>query len=195
MHWPTSSLVLLWIFTISSNIPDTKLNSLMKYASHMSIWKCCNMSCLRTLIKFYPTFQYSWNYTGMMESTVNMNFLSLCQCMFLLENEKSCPYNRPWRLMGLWDVEDPIFYWQSTQKCQAYAPIALYPRRVLVLIYVSGLANPTGTVRLEGLDKLKTKFDEQSASANCTATYWRIRMKIRSVICSLLVTTNTRRLQ
>jgi hypothetical protein len=40
--------------------------------------------------------------------------------------------NRPWRPIGLWDVEAPIFSRQSVHRwrwvCQPYAPTALHPR-------------------------------------------------------------------
>jgi hypothetical protein len=43
---------------------------------------------------------------------------------------KSDPCNRPWRPIGLWDVEDPTFSGQSAHRwrwgCQPYAPAALY---------------------------------------------------------------------
>jgi hypothetical protein len=39
--------------------------------------------------------------------------------------------NRPWRPIGLWDVEAPTFFRQSAHRwrwgCQPYAPTALYP--------------------------------------------------------------------
>jgi hypothetical protein len=42
---------------------------------------------------------------------------------------KSCPYNRPWRPIGLWDVKDPMLCRQSThrwwQGCQPFAPAVL----------------------------------------------------------------------
>jgi hypothetical protein len=44
------------------------------------------------------------------------------------------PCNRPWRPMGLWDVEAPIFSRHSARRwrwgCQSYAPAALYPRKI-----------------------------------------------------------------
>jgi hypothetical protein len=45
---------------------------------------------------------------------------------------KSCPCNRPWRPIGLWDVEAPTFSRQSAHRwwwgCQPYALAALYPQ-------------------------------------------------------------------
>jgi hypothetical protein len=42
------------------------------------------------------------------------------------EKKKSYPCNRPWRPIGLWDVEDPTFSRQSVHRlrcgCQPYAP-------------------------------------------------------------------------
>jgi hypothetical protein len=41
--------------------------------------------------------------------------------------------NRPWRPIGLWDVETPTYSRQSAHRwrwgCQPYAPAALYPTR------------------------------------------------------------------
>jgi hypothetical protein len=42
------------------------------------------------------------------------------------------PRNRPWRPIGLWDVEAPTFSRQSAHRwrwsCQTYAPAALHPQ-------------------------------------------------------------------
>jgi hypothetical protein len=42
------------------------------------------------------------------------------------------PYNRPWRPVGVWDVEAPTFSLESRliwwSGCQPYAPAALYPQ-------------------------------------------------------------------
>jgi hypothetical protein len=47
---------------------------------------------------------------------------------------KSSSCNRPWRPIGLWDVEAPTFSRQSAHRwqwgCQPYAPAALYPRKI-----------------------------------------------------------------
>jgi hypothetical protein len=68
--------------------------------------------------------------------------------------------NRQWRPIGLWDVETPTFSRQSANSwrwgCQPYAPAARYPPgRFLVVISVRSWVDPTDTVRLEGLRKLK----------------------------------------
>jgi hypothetical protein len=79
--------------------------------------------------------------------------------------------NRPWRPIGLWDVEAPIFCRQSAHRwrwgCQSYAPAAIYaPGRFLVLISVRGWIDPRITMGLKGLGKLK-KFNYLIGTPTC----------------------------
>jgi hypothetical protein len=74
--------------------------------------------------------------------------------------KQSYPCNRPWRPIGLWNVEGPTFSRKSAHRwrwdCQPQAPAALYPPGIfLVLISVRGWVDPRATVRLEGLGQLK----------------------------------------
>jgi hypothetical protein len=73
---------------------------------------------------------------------------------------KAIPVNRPWKPIGLWEVEAPTLSWQSAhrwrQGCQSYASAIIYsPGRFLVLISVRDWVDPRVLVRLEGLSKLK----------------------------------------
>jgi hypothetical protein len=66
---------------------------------------------------------------------------------------------RPWRPIGLWDVEAPTFSRKSGQRWQwdqPYATAALYPpRRFLVLISVRGSIYFRAIMRLEVLGQMK----------------------------------------
>jgi hypothetical protein len=78
---------------------------------------------------------------------------------------KAIPVNRPWRPIGLWDVEALTLSRQSAHRwqlsCQPYAPAALYsPGRFLVFISVRGWVDPRIMVRLESLGKLEKKSND-----------------------------------
>jgi hypothetical protein len=60
--------------------------------------------------------------------TTSGNFLLLWRCK--VRQRYRC--NRPWRPIGLWNVEAPTFSRQSAHRwwwgCQPYAPVTLYPQ-------------------------------------------------------------------
>jgi hypothetical protein len=68
--------------------------------------------------------------------------------------------NRPWRPIGLWDVEAPTFSRQSAHRwrwgCQPHAPAALYPQEDSWYSFLlEAESTPEAIVRLEGLGQLK----------------------------------------
>jgi hypothetical protein len=71
----------------------------------------------------------------------------------------SYPFNRPWRLIVLWDVEAPTFSRQSAHRWQRLSALCaghhLPPGRFLILNSVRGGVDPRAIVQLEGLGKLE----------------------------------------
>jgi hypothetical protein len=72
--------------------------------------------------------------------------------------KKSYPCNRPWRPIGLWDVEAPTFSRQSAHRWrwgQPYAPAALHPQEDSWYPFLLDVESTRAIVRLEGLRRLK----------------------------------------
>jgi hypothetical protein len=71
----------------------------------------------------------------------------------------SYPCNRPWRPIGLWEVEAPTFTRQSAYiwrwGCHPYAPAALYPQDDSWTHFCQRLSRSQAVVRLEWLGQLK----------------------------------------
>jgi hypothetical protein len=87
---------------------------------------------------------------------------------------KSYPCNRPWRPIGLWDIEDPTFSRQSAHRwrwgCQPHWPEILYSQEdswysFLLKCWV----DPRAIVWLEGLGQLKNPMTSLGIRP---ATFW-----------------------
>jgi hypothetical protein len=74
---------------------------------------------------------YNWRLFSISDSCFVI-FPGLFNDVISPKKGKAIPVNRPWRPIGLWDVEAPTFSGQSAHRWrwgyQTYAPVVLYPQ-------------------------------------------------------------------
>jgi hypothetical protein len=95
-----------------------------------------------TAISGISFLHWRWSWRMQFLSSKLISFIPL-----LRGKRQSYPCNRPWRPIGMWEVEAPTFFRESVHRwrrgCQPYTSAALYPSgRFLVLI--SRLSRPQG---------------------------------------------------
>jgi hypothetical protein len=82
----------------------------------------------------------------------------------------SYPCNRPWRPIGLWDVEAPTYYRQSVHRwrwdCQLYAPTTLYPQEDSWYPFLLEVESTPGP-QCGWKDYVTWKFNELNKSRTC----------------------------
>jgi hypothetical protein len=91
-------------------------------------------------------------------NTCNIKIVKIFDSFLVAKNKRlSYPCNRPWRPIGLWDVEAPTFCRQSAHRwwwgCQPYALAAFYPQEDSWYSFL--LKSDPIPVRLEGLGQFK----------------------------------------
>jgi hypothetical protein len=149
-------------------------NNVLKFGrlfqrSRFSLWKYSvwiSTGTLDILTDVFRGFPQSTLSTGILRRTDHYRFLMVVfhliiyqslyhptLCSLLVDPDivfnKIYPCNRPWRSIGLWDVEAPILSIQSAHRwrwgCQPYAPAALYPHEDLwysFLLEVESIPGP-----------------------------------------------------
>jgi hypothetical protein len=90
--------------------------------------------------------------------SVKLRFFANNMICKVKKKRKSYPCNRPWRPMGLSEVEAPIFSRQSAHRwrwgCQSYAPVTFYPQEDSWYSFLLEAASTPGPVWLEGLGQI-----------------------------------------
>jgi hypothetical protein len=111
-----------------------------------------------------------------------MNLLGGCDIRASYFKVKSYPCSRPWRPIGLWDVEAPTFSRQSAHRwqwgCQTRAGHPLPPGRFLVLISVRGWVNP----RTHSVSARIRALEKSNDVGNRTATFGLVAESLLLVI-------------
>jgi hypothetical protein len=142
------------LFTVRKTLALTRIN--------MRDWCEGARICLGNYQKTKEIQHHIWGWENIILTGLIRTFLQFPQLKG--RKRESYPCNRPWRPIGLWDVEAPKFSRQSAHRwrwgCQPYAPPALYPPgKFLVLISVRGWVYPRTILRLKVLGKLKKSND------------------------------------
>jgi hypothetical protein len=140
----------------------------------------------KTVFSTYNIAYYIFQIFPCVPSLYRLIYFTQLVCQRVALRKYSYPCNKPWRPIGLWDVEAPTFSRQSAHRwrrgCQPYAPAGrpLPPGRFLVLISVRGWVDLRAIVRLERFSQPTTlprtpvalNGNTTNASSSCRFLYF-----------------------